>query len=385
MISKKLSIIIAIIVLVLSGVFSYSYFSKSLIAKKSLSAYKSPTSDEATVDLSSGPKTEECPMNGKMMTKAQKDRWEKHRPMGVMIENHTEARPQSGISNADIVYEAVAEGGITRFLNIFYCDDAKIIGPVRSARIYFLKILQEYGENPLYVHVGGANTPGPADALGEINDLGWDGYNDMNQFAVPFPYYYRDYERLPNRATEHTMYASTIKLWEYAQKMRKLTDVDDKGKKWDTGFVKWKFKDDAPAADRGTVNKINLNFWSQFQGDYGVNWTYNKDTNSYSRENGGKPHIDKNTNKTIESKNIFVVFAKESPANDGYSGGHLLYGVTGSGEALFFQDGKAIKGTWKKKDAETRMKFYDATGKELSIVRGQVFIEIQPIGNKVTY
>ncbi len=387
MISKKIAFIIGFIVFIVAGGASYVYFSRSTVGSKAPEvAYKSPVANDAGgVDLSSGPKTEECPMNGKLMTKAQRDVWEKHRPMGVMIENHTEARPQSGISTADIVYEAVAEGGITRFLNIFYCADAKTIGPVRSARMYFLRILEEYGANPLYVHVGGANTPGPANALGEINNLGWDGYNDMNQFAVPFPYYYRDYERLPNRATEHTMYAATAKLWDYANKTRKLTEVDEKGKRWDTNFVKWKFRDDAPAASRGTTNKISLTFWSQFQGDYGVVWTYHKDTNSYTRENGGKPHLDKNTGKPLEAKNIFVIFAKESPANDGYEGGHLLYAVIGGGDGIFFQDGNVVKGTWTKKDEKTRMKFFDATGKELSIVRGQVFVEIQPTGNKVTY
>ena len=80
-----------------------------------------------------------------------------------------------------------------------------------------------------------------------------------------------------------------------------------------------------------------------------------------------------------------VVFAKESPANDGYDGGHILYQLSGTGDALIFQNGKAIKGTWDKEDEDTRMKFFDENDKELSIVRGQVFIEILPIGNKVKY
>ena len=118
------------------------------------------------------PKTESCPINGAMYSKQQKAWWEKHGPLGVMIENHLEARPQSGISFADIVYEAVAEGGITRFLNIFYCQDAEVVGPVRSARTYYVDFLSEYGPFPLYAHVGGANTPGKANALGQIEDYG---------------------------------------------------------------------------------------------------------------------------------------------------------------------------------------------------------------------
>lgn len=129
------------------------------------------------------PKTESCPINGAMYSKQQKAWWEKHAPLGVMIENHLEARPQSGLSSADIVYEAVAEGGITRFLAIFYCQDAEFIGPVRSARTYFVDMVSEYGPSPLYAHVGGANTPGPANALGQISDYGWAGVNDLNLFS----------------------------------------------------------------------------------------------------------------------------------------------------------------------------------------------------------
>src|SRR5438105_14884108 len=149
-----------------------------------------------------------------MLTKSQKALWEKRRPLGVMIENHTEARPQSGLSSADVVYEAVAEGGITRFMGVYYCKDSiKYVGPVRSARVYYIDLLSEYGSYPLYTHVGGANcnkTTGsgcengaPADALGKLEDLGWFGYNDLN--FIPFPVMWRDYERLPNVATEHTV------------------------------------------------------------------------------------------------------------------------------------------------------------------------------------
>jgi len=344
---------------------------------------------------STEPKTEVCPINGQMMTVAQKDKWVTRRPLGVMIENHTEARPQSGLSSADVVYEAVAEGGITRFLAIFYCQDAPFIGPVRSARIHFMKMLREYGEYPLYAHVGGANcdeTSGSgcangakADALGLITKLGWSSYNDMNQFAVPFPYYWRDYERLPNVATEHTVYSSTAKLWDYAKTNRKLTNVDSDGVVWDKTFESWKFADDAQPTDRGTTNKIQLGFWASFANDFSVIWNYDSAKNTYARVNGGKPHLDKNTGKQLEAKNVIVVFAKESPANDGYDGGHILYALEGEGDALVFQNGKAITATWKKADSESRMKWYDEKDKEISIVRGKVFVEILPIGNKVTY
>lgn len=385
MLTKKTTVIFSVILFLLSAGLSYYFFGYYKLNKETLEKYQSSLSDDSVEELNGGPKTEACPLNGRLFTKAQKQRWDRRRPLGVMIENHLEARPQSGLSNADVIYEAVAEGGITRFLAVYYCLDSKTIGPVRSARIYYLKLLEGYGRNPLYAHVGGANTPGPADALGEVSELGWDGYNDLNQFAVPYPYYYRDYERLPNRATEHTMYAATSKLWKYAEKERKLSNVDKKGRSWSAGFTPWKFKDGAGAGSRGKVTKISFSFWSQFAGDYAVEWNYNAQNNSYSRKNGGSPQLDKNTGKPLVAKNIVVVFADESPANDGYPGGHLLYDVVGSGGGLLFQNGKAAKITWKKPKESQMIRFYDASGDEVSLVRGQVFVEILPIGNKVTY
>jgi hypothetical protein len=312
-----------------------------------------------------------------------------------MVENHVEARPQSGLSSADVVYEAVAEGGITRFLAVFYCQDAPFVGPVRSARVHFMTMLREYGEYPLYGHVGGANCDpesgsgcangAKADALGLVQKLEWGSYNDMNQFSVPFPYYWRDYDRLPDRATEHTVYTSTAKLWDYAKLKRELTNVDSEDVSWDKTFETWKFADDAEVAKRGIVNKIQLGFWNSFANEFSVVWNYDKTKNTYLRTNGGKLHLDKNTNKPLDAKNIIAVFAKESPANDGYEGGHILYQLIGEGDALVFQNGKSIKATWKKETAESRMKWYDENDKEISLVKGKVFVEIQPIGNTVTY
>ncbi|KKW04388.1 MAG: hypothetical protein UY37_C0003G0219, partial [Candidatus Beckwithbacteria bacterium GW2011_GWC2_49_11] len=152
---------------------------------------------KALIDIT-GPKNETCLLNGAKFTKAEKNVWETRRPLAVMIENHEESRPQSGLTDADIVYEAVAEGGITRFMGLYYCQAAAyelILGPVRSARTYFLDWASEYNF-PLYVHVGGANTPGPANALGQITTYGWSAANDLNQFSIGFPTFWRDYERL---------------------------------------------------------------------------------------------------------------------------------------------------------------------------------------------
>lgn len=386
MVDKRIAWVIVFVVFLLSAVSSYSFFKGGKVATilSPLSNYRPPTSNGTTISPDE-PKTEECPINGEMLTKTQREAWEKRRPMGVMIENHVEARPQSGLTSADVVYEAVAEGGITRFLAVFYCKDAAYIGPVRSARMYFINLLEAYGANPLYAHVGGANTPGPADALGYIKEIEWSSYNDMNQFSVPFPYFWRDYERLPNRATEHTVYSSTTKLWQYAKDKRELTEKDEDGIRWDKGFTPWKFEDEAKTEARGKIAKVDFGFWDSFASDFGVVWNYDKASNSYTRMNGGKPHTDKNSGKAIAAKNVVVMFAKESPANDGYEGGHILYKTVGSGDALIFKNGNVIKGEWSRTETTDNLKFTDEAGVEVSFVRGQVFVEMLPIGNKVNY
>lgn len=379
--NNKLIAGIGILLFVLSTYFSYAYFSSGNSLSKLANNVKNATQLSTLSIDPNDPKTEECPLNGKMLTKHHKDAWEARRPMGVAIENHVDSRPQSGLSNADIVFEAVAEGGITRFLAIFYCEDAPRIGPVRSARMYFLELLQGFGDHPLYSHVGGANTPGPADALGEIRELGWDGYNDLNQFAVPFPIYYRDYELLPNVATEHTMYSSTQKLWQFASSKRGLSNVDKEGTPWTQGFKTWKFKKDEPAS--ATATTISFDFWTP--GAYSVKWKYDATSNTYARTNGTSAHVDNNSKKQLTTKNLVVAFMKESPANDGYEGGHLLYKTTGSGKAIMFMDGKAVEGQWERTKTTDLLQFFDASGAQISFNRGQIFVEVVPQGNDVKY
>src|SRR5215469_9832659 len=240
---KQKVILIGVGLYLFATIISYALFSRHTAASptqqttttSSIPSSAKLTDYKAIIFDPSEPKTEECPLNGAKYGKSQRSWWEQHRPMGVMIENSTDARPQSGIPSADVTYEALAEGGITRTLNVFYCQDAGIVGPVRSARTYFLDFISEYGDYPLYAHVGGANTPGPADALGQINDYGWGAYNDLNQFAIGFPTYYRDESRLGHEAaTEHTMYSVSTKLWAVGKSRGITTSV--KGNQWDSNF-----------------------------------------------------------------------------------------------------------------------------------------------------
>jgi hypothetical protein len=341
---------------------------------------------KALVDIT-GPKSESCPLNGNKHTKIEKNIWQTRRPLAVMIENHEESRPQSGLIDSDIVYETVAEGGITRFMALFYCQASayeSIIGPVRSVRTYFLDWASEYNF-PLYTHVGGANTPGPANALGQIVDYGWSAANDINQFSVGYPTFWRDYERLGRTvATEHTMYSTTEKLWAVAEK-RGYTNEDPEGEDWQDGFQTWSFaKDEAKFADRGDMASIDYNFWDK--PEYEVSWQYDKENNLYKRFNDGQPHKDLNVDEQLTARNVVIQFATERMANDGYPGNiHLLYGTIGKGQALIFKDGQVEKGTWSKAKRTARTTYYDSKGKEIKFNPGRIWLSVLPIDTEVDY
>ncbi|OGM14966.1 hypothetical protein A3A76_05570 [Candidatus Woesebacteria bacterium RIFCSPLOWO2_01_FULL_39_23] len=353
------------------------------------------TTQEGRAKIDQGlPKTEECPINGAKYSKPEKAIWETRRPVAAMIENHADSRPPSGISKADIVYEAVAEGGITRFLSIFYCgasaEDVKI-APVRSARIYFIDWASEYGKNPIFMHVGGANdfggtgaTAKDARALESLQKIGWRvaGGNDFDTtFDSGYPVFWRNYERLDHAvATEHTMMASLDAAYTQAEK-RGFGYKDTDGNTWSEDFTAWKFGDDR-AVTEDTTDEIAFGFWDN-KPDYDVSWKYDQGTNSYLRSNGGKSHIDLTTQKQLSAKNVVIQFVKEKGPIDANM--HMFYTTTGNGNALIFQNGDVVEGSWEKKTTTNRTRFLDASGKEINFVRGSIWIEAVPTGNKISY
>lgn len=338
------------------------------------------------------PKTEACPTNGGMFTTVERNIWEERRPITAVIENHADSRPASGLDRADVVYEAVAEGGITRFLAVFYCGAAAQdveISPVRSARIYYVDWAAEYGNYPIFMHVGGANRYGgttdtvpEADALGLLETLGWrvPGGNDFDTtYDSGFPIFWRDYERLDKpSATEHTMTASLDAAYKEADKRGLKAKYE--GIAWDKNFDEWKFEDDNPSSPDAT--KISFGFWEDY-GDYDVTWEYDRDSNSYKRENGGKAFVDLITNEQISAKNVVVQFVKEKGPVDRNK--HMIYTTIGEGDALIFKNGEVIEGTWEKDSRTDRTIFYDEDGSEIEFVRGQIWIEAVPAGNDVDY
>lgn len=350
-----------------------------------------------------GPKTEMCPLNGQMHTKAEQAIWSTRRPLLVMIENHADSRPQSGLQNADIVYELVAEGGITRFMAIYYCGvlqgspNKYDIGPVRSARSYFLDLASEYADYPLYAHVGGANcsaaTPGgpctshkKALALEQIGQYGWTNkgtWSDLNEFSLS----YRVCRREPDRTgttknTEHSMYCSTTALWDIAS-TRGLTNITQiNNTKWDKNFRPWTASLVDKKATDGPVS-VGFDFWTGYKA-YSVKWVYDSNNNNYLRYNGGQPHVDFDTGDTITTKNFIIQFVKETRSVDEHL--HNLYDVIGSGKGVLVQNGApALDITWSKVNRLSRTIYKDKSGQEVNFVPGPIWIEILPIGNTINY
>lgn len=370
-----------------------------------------PTSTFTSEDVSDArsrideslPKTQECPINGKMYSEPEEAIWKTRRPITAIIENHEDARPQSGLSRADIVYEAVAEGGITRFLGVFYCGASAMdvaLAPIRSARVYFVNWASAYGERPLFVHIGGANNicnncPGgtkskkqvapKVDAFALLTKIGW-RYASGNDFDggtnIGYPVIIRDQYRLSDTekaAWEHSVVGFTDKIYDEAAS--RGFGNEEEGEPWDVNFQAWKFVDESPLSSP-EATKIAFEFWSN-KPNYDVRWEYDQPSNSYLRFNGGNKHLDHNTNEQLSTRNVVIMFVDEEDIVD--EEGHTYIETVDSGDALFFMNGGVTEGSWKKKDRTSSIVFSDEKGKEIEFVRGEVWVEAVPQGNDIDY
>ncbi len=285
-----------------------------------------------------------CPLDGTKVEQSDV----KH-PIAIMVENHTQARPQAGLDKASIVYEAVAEGGITRFMAIFGCSSADKVGPVRSARTYFVDWAREY--NAFYAHAGGAQN-----ALTKIVE---DGILDLNHNATAF------WRQKDGRALEHTLYTSIPHLYQYAQARGYSEKADDT-------LRQWQFKKEDEASMRPAEEKIyEVNFSSAL---YNTQWKYDPATNSYLRLLAGQPHKDEISGEQLKAKNVVIATYSRRAVQ---SAGKTVYDftVTGSGEAKILRDGVVITGTWKREGKE-RTLFYDSNGREVQFNPGQTWIQV---------
>lgn len=300
------------------------------------------------------PKTEVSPINGLLFTKSEMDILKKRRPIAVMINNHAEARPQSGLNSADIVYETLVESGITRYLAIFWSEQPNKVGPIRSARQYYLEWLSPY--DPLYVYDGCADTENPkTDACGNIYS-----YN-IKKIATTGAWRWND----GRRYAPHNEYSSTVSTWEYAKKMN-----------WDSlpKIEEWKFKNDAIVTDRGEETKVSIVFHERMNnsGLYDTQWTYDSKSNSYLRFVGKQADLDQESNTQVYAKNVIIQEISMTPSYD--DKGRIIQDTIGEGKAVFLIDGNITEGVWKKSTRTDRTSYYDSAGKEIQFNRGRTWI-----------
>jgi hypothetical protein len=275
---------------------------------------------------------------------------------GVMIENSQAARPQAGLGNgqAGVVFEAIAEGGITRFLALFQDTTPENVGPIRSARPYYEQ--WALGFDAGYAHVGGS-----PEALADIK--AW-GVRDLDQF-----YNSGSYHRVSSRAAPHNVYTGIPTL---------LQLEASKGYN-SSNFVGFARKDKEAPSTQPTAKSINIAISGPI---YNVHYDYNPATNSYNRSEGGAPHIDANTNTQISPKVVITLAMPYTLEADHY---HSSYNTIGSGQATVFQDGTVTVGTWTKPSANAQFTFTDATGNPIKLNPGQTWLTTIGSPANVTY
>lgn len=266
----------------------------------------------------------------------------------VMIENSPDARPQSGLKNSGVVFEAIAEGGITRFMVLYQQEKPSLIGPVRSIRLYDAEWLAAFDSS--IAHVGGS--------MGGLAEVRNGSYRDIDQFFNSSYYY-----RASDRYAPHNVYTTFTKL--DALNAKKGYTTSDF-----TGFSRV----DGKPVDMPDANKINITISSPL---YNSTYAYDKTTNTYARSQGGAPHLDREDGQITPSVVIAMHVDETTVLQDGY---RQDITTIGSGDATIFQNGTATNVTWHKTSKASQITFTDAAGADVPLVRGQTWIAAVPNG-----
>ena len=285
-------------------------------------------------------------------------------PLAVMVENHPDARPQTGLERANVVYEALAEGGISRFMAIYMLTpdadggaQADVIGPVRSTRHYFVYLAAEY--NATLVHVG-------ASPIGYAA-LSATGIRNVNE-SYGDPGIWRS--RL--RRAPHNAYTSTDDAFAAAAR---------KGAGGPGTWGPLIFKDPSFPAQAPAATSIRIRYPPL--GWYDVGYTWEPTTNTYPRTMAGAPHRDGLSGAQLVARNVVIQVVPDAVID---REGRLDLAQTGEGKAYYFLDGMVMQGTWTKADFGSRTFFWDTAG---NLVRlnaiGTTWIQLVPPEAVITY
>ncbi len=282
------------------------------------------------------------------------------RPLAVVIDNYfPDARPQAGLSRASVVFEASVEGGITRLLAIYLEEDSPAVGPIRSARPYF--VAWAAGFQPVFVHAGGA--PAALTLLRRVPQVG-----NLEALARG-----PEFHRVKDKPAPHNLFSSTMAMRAAAQRQ----GIDSP-----LPFTFSAHKAEAVLSARGHAQSIHVDFSTPSVASpaaYGVSYRYLRRRNVYVRAQGGVKFVDSATNRPVTTKNVVVLFAGVTLIrNDPLQ--RVAVQTNGSGRALYFRDGHAVRGFWRKRSLGSPLVFLDSSGAQVSLDRGNSWIEVVPPG-----
>jgi len=277
------------------------------------------------------------------------------RPYGVMIDNHVGARPQSGLAMATVVYEALAEGPITRYLMIIPASEEGVVGPVRSARPYFIAFALEY--QSLYAHAGGSE-----DALATLNKLKVASLNGLSSGEAAF-------YRTTDRRAPHNLYTSTERL---AEEARRKGYAAEREEPVSALMAYDRFKPLEGGEKAGAFEVIYKPGTAADPLGYGVSYVYEKELQLYQRFVNGSEQRDEATEESITAGNVLVIEMTHKVLD---SAGRRALGIIGAGEGIFLTGGEMIPIEWAKASFEAPTRF-TAAGEAVVFNPGRVFIQV---------
>lgn len=278
------------------------------------------------------------------------------RPIAVMINTHKEARPQSGLADAYMIYEIMVEGGITRMMALYTQDfDEEKIGSVRSSRHNYLDYVLE--NDAIYIHWGGSDV-----AYNHLAELKLDRIDGM---VYGGKYFTTD--KTLKRSLEHTRFTSSQLIKNGIEKLKLRTTTDrDYLLNYTADVVDLSKKDGSKVA-----NNITLKY-SNYQT---VAYEYNSDEQVYYRSMSGQKHTDLVTGEQYHFKNIIAYSVKYNSLN-----GTKLQDLQniGSGDGVYITNGYSVPIKWTKKDRKSQTVYTYLDGTEIDVSDGNTFIQIYP-------
>jgi hypothetical protein len=301
----------------------------------------------------------EAPLDGVLVTEDVAAR----RPIAVMVDDLSPARPQSGFNAASVVWQAPAEGGIPRYMMVFQRTLPALVGPVRSSRYYYIAWAAEW--RSVYVHAGGS-----PQALSTLQSKGHGQYvYNVEDFRWEGVYLWR----LRTRSSPHNLYTDGTNLLKLAKAVGAPAAS--------TQAPLWQFAPDAPVADRPLGGTIDFGYLANH-----IHYDYDRATNTYLRSvtKEGK-QFDASTHTRVAPKNVVIMLVRFGPLNDGHPNKKRLEAdLIGKGVAWISTNGRTIKGTWRKDAVTKPTLFFDSSGKPVTLTVGQTFVQVLTTGTKVT-